>query len=160
MHKLLISLPLAATLTLSGCGWVSEGDIVTRTLDTLPLIYRPEVQQGNLVTPEMVAQLKPGLDQAQVRYLLGTPMLNDVFHDNRWDYVYTHGFGSRPDVIRRVSLVFEDGRLAQIDSDLPPASAEQVAAQKKEVVVSVPDYEDNSTLFGKLLHGVGLNEGD
>ncbi len=159
MHKLLISLPFAATLVLGGCG-LSEGDFVTRTLDTLPLIYRPEVQQGNLVTPEMVAQLKVGQDQSQVRYLLGTPMLQDVFHANRWDYVYTHGIGSRPSEIRRVTLLFEDGRLAQIDTDLPPATAEQVAKKKKEVVLSVPDYEDDTTIFGKLLRGAGLSEGD
>lgn len=161
MHKLLISLTLSASLMLSGCsGWMSQGDIVTNTLDTLPLIYRPEVQQGNLITQEQLAQLKTGLDKRQVRYLLGTPMLNDVFHDNRWDYVYTIGKGSKPSEIRRMSLHFEDERLARIDSELK-ADAQDVAQERsKEIVVSVPDYEGDSTLFGGMLRTIGIGEND
>ena len=48
--------------------------------------YRPDVQQGNVVTKDMVDQLRPGMTRDQVRFLLGTPMLTDVFHQDRWDY--------------------------------------------------------------------------
>ncbi|MFQ5760576.1 MAG: outer membrane protein assembly factor BamE, partial [Acidiferrobacterales bacterium] len=49
-------------------------------------IYRPEVQQGNVVTQEMVSQLKIGMSRRQVRFLLGTPLIEDPFHQDRWDY--------------------------------------------------------------------------
>src|SRR5687767_14106840 len=50
--------------------------------------YRMEIQQGNFVSQEMVSQLKPGMTREQVRFILGTPMVTDVFHPERWDYVY------------------------------------------------------------------------
>ena len=158
MHKLLISFALTASLSLGGCSWFSQGDVVTQTLDTLPLIYRPEIQQGNLVTPEMLAELKVGLDKRQVRYLLGTPMLNDVFHADRWDYVYTLGIGSHPSEIRRMSLRFEDERLVQIDTDMKVDPNAVKAEATKEIVVSVPDYEGDDTLFGRIRRTVGLGE--
>ena len=50
--------------------------------------YRIDIQQGNFVSQEMVAQLKPGMSKDQVRFVLGTPLLADIFHGDRWDYVY------------------------------------------------------------------------
>jgi outer membrane protein assembly factor BamE len=50
--------------------------------------YRIDVQQGNVLTQEMVSQLRPGLTRDQVRFILGTPVLMDMFHANRWDYFY------------------------------------------------------------------------
>jgi outer membrane protein assembly factor BamE len=50
--------------------------------------YRIDVQQGNVLTQEMVSQLRPGLSKDQVRFILGTPVLTDMFHANRWDYAY------------------------------------------------------------------------
>lgn len=56
----------------------------------VPLLspYKMDIRQGNYVTPEMREKLRVGMTKAQVRYVLGTPMINDVFHGNRWDYVY------------------------------------------------------------------------
>ena len=53
-------------------------------------IYKLDVQQGNVVTQEAVNQLKPGMNKRQVRYIMGSPLLVDVFHQTRWDYVYTN----------------------------------------------------------------------
>ena len=50
--------------------------------------YRIEIQQGNFISQDMVAQLKPGMSKEQVRLALGTPLLNDIFHADRWDYVF------------------------------------------------------------------------
>ena len=50
--------------------------------------YRIEIQQGNYVSQDMVAQLKPGMTKEQVRFVLGTPLVTDIFHADRWDYVY------------------------------------------------------------------------
>jgi outer membrane protein assembly factor BamE len=82
--------------------------------------YRPNVQQGNIVTKDMVEQLHPGMTREQVRFLLGTPMLTDVFHANRWDYTYM----LRPRVgdtqIRKLYIVFNEGKLARFESDAMP----------------------------------------
>ena len=50
--------------------------------------YQPEIQQGNYVSQEMISQVKPGMTREQVRFILGTPLLTDIFHADRWDYVY------------------------------------------------------------------------
>ncbi|MES9979271.1 MAG: outer membrane protein assembly factor BamE, partial [Candidatus Thiodiazotropha sp. 6PLUC5] len=55
--------------------------------EEISLVHSPDIEQGNIVTPEMVALLEPGMSQRQVRFALGTPMLRDVFHGERWDYM-------------------------------------------------------------------------
>jgi outer membrane protein assembly factor BamE len=106
----------ALVVTLSGCesirGWVP------------PLIqpYRPDVQQGNVVTREMVEQLRQGMSREQVRFLLGSPMLTSVFHANRWDYVYylKRGKGNERET-RRLTVEFKDNRLETFRADeMPP----------------------------------------
>ena len=86
--------------------------------------YRMEIQQGNFVTQEMVAQLKPGMTKEQVRFALGTPLLTDIFHADRWDYVYCAGGLERPRASSASSpCYFEDGKLARLDGDVVPARA-------------------------------------
>ncbi len=82
--------------------------------------YRPDVQQGNIVTRDMVDQLRTGMTRDQVRFLLGTPMLTDIFHQNRWDYPYFLRRRNGDTQIRKLSVVFEDGKLAKYDSDTMP----------------------------------------
>ena len=57
--------------------------------------YKMDIRQGNFVTPQMREKLKLGMSRQQVRYVLGTPMVNDVFHGNRWDYVYRLEHGGK-----------------------------------------------------------------
>jgi len=86
--------------------------------------YRMEIQQGNYVTQEMVAQLKPGLTRDQVRFLMGTPLVNDIFHDERWDYVFVRQRANSPDVEqRRIAVFFEDGKLKRVDGDIVAAAS-------------------------------------
>src|SRR3954449_9201280 len=80
--------------------------------------YKPEIQQGNFVSQELVAQLKPGMTREQVRFLLGTPLLTDIFHADRWDYVYWRESQSGKRESRRVALFFSDGKLARIEGDV------------------------------------------
>ena len=83
--------------------------------------YRMEVVQGNVVTREMVAQLRPGLSRDQVRQLLGSPLLTDVFHGDRWDYVFTiRRQGTEPQQ-RRVTVFFDGDRLNRFDAGEAPA---------------------------------------
>lgn len=86
--------------------------------------YRMEIQQGNYVTQEMVAQLKPGLTRDQVRYVLGTPLVNDIFHDERWDYIFVRQRANSTDTEqRRIAVFFEDGKLKRVDGDIVASAA-------------------------------------
>jgi outer membrane protein assembly factor BamE len=88
--------------------------------------YRIEIQQGNYVTQEMVAQLKPGLTRDQVRFVMGTPLVSDIFHEDRWDYVFVRQrANSRETEHRRIAVFFEDGKLKRVDGDIVPAAAEK-----------------------------------
>ena len=87
--------------------------------------YRIEIQQGNFVTQEMVAQLKPGLTREQVRFILGTPLLSDIFHAERWDYVFTRRRANSSEVeSRRIAVFFEEGKLKRVEGDVFAAAGD------------------------------------
>ncbi|MFQ5995507.1 MAG: outer membrane protein assembly factor BamE [Acidiferrobacterales bacterium] len=83
-------------------------------------VYNPEVQQGNVVTQEMIDQLKLGMTRRQVRFVMGTPLVVDPFHQDRWDYYFFRKRGKRAIEQRRISLFFEDDRLIEIRGDVRP----------------------------------------
>ena len=84
--------------------------------------YRIEIQQGNYITQEMVAQLSPGLTRDQVRFVLGTPLVSDIFHEERWDYVFRRQRADSREVeYRRMAVFFEEGRLKRIEGDAASA---------------------------------------
>lgn len=96
--------------------------------------YRIEVVQGNVVTSEQVAQVKPGLTRAQVRDVLGSPLLTDPFHADRWDYVFTiRRQGAEPQ-LRRVVVRFKDDAMVSIEggADLP---------SEREFVASIDTFK-------------------
>ena len=83
--------------------------------------YKIDVRQGNYVTQEMVAQLKVGQTQQQVRFILGSPLLVDIFHKDRWDYVYTFKPNHGELQQRRMTLFFTEGKLTQVAGDVDAA---------------------------------------
>jgi outer membrane protein assembly factor BamE len=85
--------------------------------------YRMVIQQGNFISQEMVAQLKPGMTREQVRFILGTPLVTDIFHADRWDYVFFRETSDGKREQRNLSVVFEKDRLARVIGDLMPAEA-------------------------------------
>ena len=100
--------------------------------------HKIEIRQGNLITPEMREKLKVGMTRPQVRSVLGTPLVSDPFHANRWDYVYSLEQSGKMVKRQRLTLYFADDRLTRIDdSDMPPESAapqETPAAQSQAPV--------------------------
>ncbi len=114
MKKLLIA--LAAIASASGCS-----------------VYKVDVTQGNILTQEMVDRLRPGMTPRQVRAVMGTPLLRDPFHAERWDYVYWHRPGDGEPERRRVALFFEDGRLARIEGDLRPRPESEAGAGPRSI---------------------------
>jgi len=87
-------------------------------------IHKIDVQQGNLIEPVQLEKLKVGMDKNQARFVLGTPMVADIFHENRWDYVYSRRReGELNTEIKRVSLFFENDVVVRIEITPQPASA-------------------------------------
>src|SRR5262245_25780388 len=80
-----------------------------------------DIQQGNYISQEMVSQLKIGMTKEQVRYLLGTPLVADIFHADRWDYVYYKDPRRGTREGRKIAVVFENGKLARVLGDVVPA---------------------------------------
>lgn len=89
-------------------------------------IHQIDVQQGNVITQESVAKLTPGMPKKQVSLLLGTPLINDPFHKDRWDYVYRFVVGSTAEVQEaHVTLLFKEDRLSDINiQKQPPPEAD------------------------------------
>lgn len=92
--------------------------------------YRMEIQQGNYVTQEMLAQLKPGLTRDQVRFVLGTPLVSDIFHEERWDYVFVRQrANSREIEYRRIAVFFENGKMKRVEGDVVAAASPEKGEQ-------------------------------
>jgi outer membrane protein assembly factor BamE len=82
-------------------------------------VYRVDVQQGNLLKDKDILQVEVGMTRSQVQFLLGTPMVSDSFHRDRWDYAYYLRKGRSSDVQRRwVVVFFENDRVSKIDREL------------------------------------------
>jgi len=107
--RILIPLLTAAALASTGC------------------IYKLDVQQGNVVTQESVAKLKKGMTKSEVRNALGTPLLMDPFHGNRWDYYFSTQVKGRLNDRTRFSVFFENDRLVSITGDIKAANASSAA---------------------------------
>lgn len=139
---------LSAALLLAGC---SVAERLTP--------YKVDVQQGNVVTQEMVAKLKPGMTKAQVRFILGTPLIADAFHADRWDYVYRFQKGGKLTEQRNVTLYFEGDTLKRMGGDVVAASgseaAQPVPVEAKPAGSAAPAAEEKG-FFGKMLEKIGL----
>ena len=89
-------------------------------------VYRINIQQGNYLDQAAVNQIKPGMTRSQVRYLLGTPLVANVFDDSRWDYIYYLKKGhSRHVDERRVTVYFDGDKVKKIDKPSDALAAEQ-----------------------------------
>ena len=99
-----------SALVLAACSW-------------LPRVHRVVVQQGNVVSQEMVDKLKPGMTRRQVAFVMGEPVLKDSFDPNRWDYVYSIDIPNYAKQVVHVSLFFENDQLSYFTGDLAPTAA-------------------------------------
>ncbi len=108
---------------LSACG---TRDLLSRPATWLTP-YRPDVVQGNFISSEQVAQLRPGLTRVQVRNLLGTPLVSSVFHGDRWDYVFTFKRRGGESRLYRYAVFFEGDELVRFEGDDMPTEAEFIA---------------------------------
>ena len=114
---------LTATLCsvlLTGCASSTEGG---SRLISFPGAYKIDIEQGNVITQEMLDQLRPGMTRAQVQYVMGTPLLEDSFNRNRWDYVDSLQTDGQERTQRTVSVFFEHDVLTSIKGDLKSPAA-------------------------------------
>ena len=118
----------------------------------IPRVYKLSVQQGNVITQEMVDRLEPGMTRNQVEYVMGRPVLKDPFDDDQWVYLYTLEV---PDVFIqafKMVLIFEEDTLVSITGDYVPTTAEekaqneaQEAAEQGAEEAAVEDVADEAT---------------
>ena len=147
------------------CVWLSACSNVPRLVTE----YRIDVQQGNVLNQEMVSQLKPGQTREQVRFILGTPMLADVFHAQRWDYVYRFQNGRTNAVeARRFSVFFnQEGRLEKVAGDVELGQTSELTGPVAKTQVidlgSMADAEgkplpppDEKGFFGRMMDKIGF----
>ena len=101
---------LTAVLLLSACSSLE-----------FPGVYKLTIQQGNIVSQEMVDRLKPGMTRSQVQFVLGNPVLADSFEQDRWNYVYTIDIPGQAIIERELIIVFENDRLLRFEGDYTPS---------------------------------------
>jgi len=112
MRQIKISVAAIVALLVSGCAGFG--------------VHRIDIQQGNLVTQEQLAKVKTGMSRNDVRSLLGTPLLQDVFHANRWDYYFSNEQGTKYGPFGReqqkyqVTIFFEAEKVARVDGTASP----------------------------------------
>jgi outer membrane protein assembly factor BamE len=128
---------VAASLTLTSC---------TTILTNLPGVYTVDVQQGNMVDQSMIDQLRPNMNKRQVLYIMGSAMLVDFFHKNRWDYLYSAQVEGGDRQQKRISLYFENDQLIGVQGDFKPSEV-PVIKLSEETTVDVPKRDLDKTLW-------------
>ncbi|WP_252177131.1 outer membrane protein assembly factor BamE [Endozoicomonas sp. 4G] len=117
----LTTLVLTAATLLTGCA--SSTDSGSKLI-SFPGVYKVDIQQGNVITQEMVDQLRPGMTRSQVQYVMGTPLMEDVFNRDRWDYISSHQPGGEPRTQQTLTIFFKDDKLSSIEGDFRPGAGE------------------------------------
>jgi outer membrane protein assembly factor BamE len=144
-----VGIVLAACAAAAGCGTV---DGFSKRVASAVTPYKVEVVQGNFISREQVELLKPGMSRLQVREVLGTPLVTSLFHDQRWDYVFTlkrNGVQEQP---RRLTVFFKGEALERFDGDTMPSESEFVAAigakprdARQPVLEATPEQLERAT---------------
>ena len=133
-------------MILGGCTRNYDGGI------NIPLVYKLDIQQGNVVDQAMINKLKKGMDKTRVRFIMGTPVLMDPFHSNRWEYIFSYQKGGKKREQRHISLYFEDEKLSHIKGDVETTLLQHPVDELREgksVVVPL-SYRNKKGIFGRL----------
>ena len=124
----------ALCFVVAGCSWVPTWGV-----------YKIDVNQGNFITQDAVEKLRAGQSKSQVRLILGTPLVADAFHANRWDYIYRFESSGRMIEDRKFMVAFADDKLSKWSGeDLPVSPIRGYAGERKEGVTTSISVEDKS----------------
>ena len=122
-----------------------------------PLLHKIDIQQGNVINQEMLNKLAPGMNKKQVKYIMGTPVIIDPFHNERWEYIYSLQKGGKVREQRHITLHFENGKLAHISGDIEvsniPRRKEEIVTEDNAIIVPESEQEEKgffSRLFEKI----------
>ena len=143
-HSLAI---LIFLLTTTACSRSFDGGY------NLPLLYKIDIQQGNVIEQEMLDKLQPGMDKDQVQFIMGTPVIVDPFHEDRWEYVYSFQPGGKVREQRHLTLHFKDNKLTHVTGDIQPATERRTGNEivtGEESVVVPTGSKKKEGFFGRL----------
>ncbi|WP_260959901.1 outer membrane protein assembly factor BamE [Pseudomonas citri] len=127
---LLTSFTFVGLLALAGCSF--------------PGVYKIDIQQGNVVTQDMIDQLRPGMTRRQVRFIMGNPLLADTFHADRWDYLYSLQPGGGERQQERISVIFNaNDQLVSLSGDFMPGVSRDEAIMGKDSGTTVTEPTQN-----------------
>lgn len=142
MLQTLRLIPFLTTFVfLSGCS--------TLAVD-VPLVYKIDIDQGNVLTQDMVNQLRPNMTKRQVIYVLGSPLLIDPFTTNRWDYVYSVQPGGEDRLEDRIALFFAGDNLIHVEGNLTP-EVNPAPPPPTEMTIEAPKRELKRTLYEMIV---------
>ena len=146
MRKSLLICSLIASQALVSCTYI---------LNNLPGVYKIDVQQGNIIEQSQLDQLRPNMSKKQVQFILGSPMLDNVFHKNRWDYIYINQPSGQDKVQQQLSVFFNNDKVTGIKGDFKPNvnAGPKIA---KEITVEVPKLDLDRTMCEKITTVFGL----
>lgn len=148
MKKLLILIVCCSSLIVTACSW-------------MPGVYKIDIQQGNIIDARDLNQVRTGMTQSQVRYILGTPIIQDAFHQDRWDYIYTMTPGGKKTEKKNVTLYFEKQKLVKIEGTVlpdPNARKDLSEINKQSVVTVTPQPRKKPSLWRRIFLGVDEDE--
>lgn len=144
-------------IALFACLWLGACSIADWRL-----VHRIDVQQGNVIDQDMLNQLRPGMTRRQVQFVLGSPMVADVFHQDRWDYIYRMQTGAGELETEHVTLYFEEDVLDRISGTLHPetVAGEAVPAREQVTLVVPPEERIPPGLLNRFWHWITFRELD
>lgn len=140
MKRAVFLLAFATPVALTGCETI---------LSNLPGVYTIDIEQGNMIDQAMVDQLRPNMSKRQVLYIMGSPMLADTFHEQRWDYLYSDQPGGEARMQKRISLYFNGDNLAGVQGDFRPSQL-PVIKESTETTVDIPKRDLDRTMWEKI----------
>lgn len=122
MQKTLLKITLAGLCsTLITCNNIGSMDF--------PGVYKISIPQGNIITQEMVDQLRPGMSKRQVIFVMGTPLVRDPYHQDRWDYIYSFQPGGGERGQEKITVFFIDDQLVRFEGDFVPTAIAEATAE-------------------------------
>lgn len=137
----------------------ASGFLMACSTTKIPGVYRIDIQQGNVVTQEMLDKLEPDMEKRKVRHVLGSPLIENAFDRSRWDYYYSFQQSGGDRVQRRISLYFDNEKLARVDGNVRTVAGTRPPPETKGALITVPDQERRSGLLGILKGGFRSDKG-
>ncbi|OOY98854.1 outer membrane protein assembly factor BamE [Solemya velum gill symbiont] len=154
MNKILTLSAIFTGLLASGCSTTEKiTSIVPDSISNWSLVHKATIQQGNILTEDALEELSPGMSKDEVRISLGSPSLVDVFHQERWDYIYSIDVPGEEPVLKTLSIYFTDDLIDRVEGDYE--ADERSEQEAKRVVVTVPDYRGEG-IFKRTLKKIGI----